>query len=284
MKKIKFIICFSLILSFVFPAKAMAFYTYPDPIFIDPPKERWFKNFEGKKVYGVYGKFQDDPDKPGYSLYADDIEYYNKGPRKYKLIDKDFVVEFNSNYYGKKYVTLMDYVGDDEEVVIPKPIDKIDHYSFYNRVDKVKKIVLGKHVKYLHHAAFEGLYNLEEVVIENPDLKFMRDFWFYKPMINTKFIDDGSGGDFRMVKRAFQSKKAPSVMVVKNCPDEMYKPMKYTPFEGTNYIFAYPTYDHENKHEIIVRAPVNSTIHKAIERMNRNHVFVKLVFKPLEEE
>lgn len=84
-----------------------------------------------------------------------------------RLEEGGFIVfdDVRSGSTSSRGKVLLGYVGDCADVVIPKDVDYIHDYAFYND-EKIKSLTIGSEVAYVGDYAFDGCVNLARVEIE----------------------------------------------------------------------------------------------------------------------
>ena len=139
--------------------------------------------------------------------------FINSSYYKYRMLYKNPISQ-NQRYKDYIYdeyedhITLISYIGNEKEVIIPdfindKPIYSIDDSAFYAN-SKLEKVKLPKYTIRIGHQAFIGNANLKEVIL-NDKLIDIGD-WSFKgcPNLEKVYVKKGTKTDKTIKKTDFK--------------------------------------------------------------------------------
>ena len=93
------------------------------------------------------------------------------------------------------------YSGNDETVVVPADVTRVDHWAFKNN-PTIKKIVFGENISYISTWAFDGSNNIDEYEVSgcNSNYCSVDGIIFTKDMKNLVAFPVGRGGEYTVPK------------------------------------------------------------------------------------
>lgn len=118
-----------------------------------------FRHVAGKEELPLFPLFEDTP-----MPYDPETEYFTPKTELEKLIEQPQFDDFEMQIQNETEVVLLEYKGNDPDVIIPEGTTKINPLAFYYKTE-IESIYIPESVTYIGNQAFAGCFGLKTITI-----------------------------------------------------------------------------------------------------------------------